>query len=519
MKKAILILAGLGLLVGKALAQEPRWQEISRGMVNARAVLVDANPKIIYLGTDRGIFKAADGGDSWRNVFSIGGDNHNINYLAFDEQDEKIIYAATGAGLYFSVNQGQRWSRIFRGKNSAESDCVNVLSLPRAIYLGTKSGLFESKDKGRSWRKVSGKLGDTRVYNIVCSLKEDNYIYVACVDGVFKSADSGVSWERIYATHPVENGAEPEEENEDRDEEARHSEVRYIAIDPNQPQNLYLATSRGIYWSKNRGNGWELLSEPGLLSRDIQFLLFSGKSKLYAAAKSGIFLYKEDGWRELSFNLSCRYVSFIGLDNEFNLYACTEKGLFKSSAKRVSLLQRGDLTSDYSNFEPSIEEVQKQAIKYAEVDPQKIIHWRKQARKKAILPQVSIGLDRNSGDLWHWEAGSSTKCDDDTLRRGRETLDWDVRLSWDLGELIWNNDQTSIDTRSRLMVQLRDDILDEVNKTYFERIRVKMELDNLQIEDKKKRFEKELRFRELTASLDALTGGYFSRQIRANNTA
>jgi len=64
------------------------------------------------------------------------------------------------------------------------------------------------------------------------------------------------------------------------------------------------------------------------------------------------------------------------------------------------------------------------------------------------------------------------------------------------------------------MVQLRDDILDEVNKLYFERIRVKMELDALQIEDRKKRFEKELRLRELTASLDGLTGGYFSGQIR-----
>jgi hypothetical protein len=43
-----------------------------------------------------------------------------------------------------------------------------------------------------------------------------------------------------------------------------------------------------------------------------------------------------------------------------------------------------------------------------------------------------------------------------------------------------------------------------------------MELDSLQIEDKKRRFEKELRVRELTASLDALTGGYFSNQIQAN---
>ncbi len=64
------------------------------------------------------------------------------------------------------------------------------------------------------------------------------------------------------------------------------------------------------------------------------------------------------------------------------------------------------------------------------------------------------------------------------------------------------------------MVQLRGDILDEVNKTYFERLRVKMELDSLSVEERKKRLEKELKLQELTASLDALTGGFFSQQLK-----
>jgi len=65
------------------------------------------------------------------------------------------------------------------------------------------------------------------------------------------------------------------------------------------------------------------------------------------------------------------------------------------------------------------------------------------------------------------------------------------------------------------VVELRDDILDEVTKLYFERLRVKMELDNLSIEERKKRLEKELKLQELTAMLDALTGGYYSQQIKA----
>jgi len=67
---------------------------------------------------------------------------------------------------------------------------------------------------------------------------------------------------------------------------------------------------------------------------------------------------------------------------------------------------------------------------------------------------------------------------------------------------------------SPIKVELREDILDEVNKLYFERIRLKIEIDRLSIEDRVKRLEKELRLEELTASLDALTGGYYSECLK-----
>jgi len=64
------------------------------------------------------------------------------------------------------------------------------------------------------------------------------------------------------------------------------------------------------------------------------------------------------------------------------------------------------------------------------------------------------------------------------------------------------------------VVQLRDDILDEVTKLYFERLRVRMELEECSPEDRRKILEKELRIKELNASLDALTGGYFCASLK-----
>ncbi len=495
------------------------WDDIGRGNLNLRTALVNPdNLKIIYVGSSNAVLKSEDGGETWRNSLSIKGQNRAVNFLLFDLADKNSLYAATGNGLFYSSNQGKNWSRTFKGKNSFENECTGLAILPYGIYLGTKAGVFLSKDNGRSWYKESGILGNNQILNISYNLSEPDYIYIASLDGVFKTSDAGKNWERIFVAHPVENTDENNEVIEDEDEPARLSDIKYVSIDPNNLNCLYIATSKGIYRSQNKGKSWDLLTDYGLLSKGVKFLLISLKSTIYAVAKSGIFEYTNERWHELSLGLTAEDIRFLAKDEQGNLYAACDNGLFKTNFKDTLGSNKNSVLELYYKDEPKISEVQKAAIKYAEVEPGKIIKWRQQAGKKALLPQVSIGIDRNTADLWHWEGGSTTKIDDDILRKGKDSVEWDVSLSWDLSELIWNNDQTSIDVRSRLMVELRDDILDEVTKLYFERIRVKMEMDNLTIEERKKRFERELKLEELTASLDALTGGYFSAHLPAKST-
>lgn len=496
---------------------EVSWQEVSRGIVNVKFVVVDpGNQKVVYLGSDKGLFKSADGGETWNNLLQVRGSNRSVNYLVFDKQVKNRIFAATAAGLYASSDAGKRWERIFQGKNYSEGSCTSVALVSNGILLGTNSGLFKSNDGGRSWHKETGKLGESQIFNITCSSIELSQVYIASTSGAYRSLDSGSSWQRIYFTKTSGQGSDFEDEVEGAQEEDFYSGVKYIALDPKNINTVYLATNRGIYKSSSQGLDWELFPDNGLLSRDTQFLALSEKSKVYAIAKSGLFVYQGDRWEEVSLGLPASIINFMGFDKEANLYVCTDKGLFRAALNFKLMSMSDDIVMEYTKGEPGIESVQQAAINYAEVNPEKIALWRKQACAKALLPEVNFGLDRNTTDLWHWEGGSTTKADDDTLRRGRDSLDWGVVLSWDLGKLIWNDDQTSIDTRSRLTVQLRNDILDEVVKLYFERIRVKMEMDSLQIEDRRKRFEKELRVKELTASIDSLTGGYFSKQINAN---
>ncbi|MFH0790442.1 MAG: YCF48-related protein [Candidatus Omnitrophota bacterium] len=496
------------------------WDNISGGNFDLNTILIQSgNSRVIYLGSNNAVFKTEDGGQTWKSILLINGQNKAVRFLLNDTEDNNSLYAATGNGLFYSLNQGESWKKIFRGKSYLEKECTTVAVLPSGIYLGTKGGFFISKDRGVSWHKQMGGLANSHILNIVVDRRETGYIYAACVQGVFMTKDSGQSWERIFAAQGrEENDGDDQEVDDDQDNEEQFSNIRYITIDRNNPDYLFLATSRGVYKSVDKGLNWNLLSSCGLVDRDVRFLLISPDSTLYALTKSGIFKYEGQRWQILSLGLEAGNVRALGLDKQGNLYAACDKGLFR--AKIVSY--KDSIISGYFKDEPEIDELQKAAIKYAEVEPEKVLRWRKQAAMSAWLPKLSVGMDHDknktvSSNIWGTYGTTTTTGkyyagpDDETRDNNRN---WNVSLSWELGDLIWNDAQTSIDTRSRLIVQLRNDILDEVTKIYFERIRVKMEMDNLRIEERKKRFEKELRLQELAASLNALTGGYFSSRIK-----
>ncbi|MCM8780368.1 MAG: hypothetical protein NC908_00370 [Candidatus Omnitrophica bacterium] len=510
-------------------AEDLVWRQISQELTDISAVTLHPdNPDIIYVGSSRGVFKTEDAGQTWRNIlFSQG----KVNFLLFDRDEGNSIYAATEKGLYFSDDQGRHWRRVFKGKNRLEDNCISIAVLPHQIYLGTRAGLFLSKeikkDDGRNWYKDPGILADIPVLAIAYRLEGSGsaQIYLANTEGVFR-AKAGL-WDKIFTAHLSEDDKDKfllEDTLEDHPDSASCSDLRYISIDPHNSGVLYLSTQKGVYKTEDDGKTWKPLSSQGLLSRDVRFLFVSSKRNLYAATESGIFRFDEEElrWQELSLRLMVKKINGLALDNQDNLYAATDKGLFKANLALLSQDDKYDVLAPYIKGEPGIREVHQAAIEYAEVSPEKIKQWRRQAAKRALLPRLSIDMDYDknktiSNSIW---GTYGTNCnpgkyfvgpDDTTNYRNRN---WSISLTWELGDLIWSDDQTNIDVRSRLMVQLRDDILDEVTKIYFERLRIKMELLNLPFQDKNKRCEKELKIQELTAMLDALTGGYFSRQLQ-----
>lgn len=516
-------------LVRESFASEIVWEEISKEKVNLSVVSVCAdNPRIIYAGLKGGILKSEDSANTWIPFFSVGGQNNSVNFLVFAPIDTAVLFAGTGKGLYCSRNQGKNWRRIFKGKNYLEGECLALAITPLGICLGTKGGLFVATKDGSNWQKVTAGIGDNPILSISCNPSQPNNIYAASDEDVFMSDDGGRRWDKIFTARMAGEDSQSEEAGEisAEAEEDTPAGIRFLRQAPNNADCVYVATGRGVYKSQNKGISWQSISNYGLLSQDVRFLLLSNQSQLFAATKSGIFEYRGSRWHELSVRLITEKVNFLDLDSRGNLYAACDNGLFRANigagADNRSGYKQESAMEIYYKDEPKISDIQNAAIKYAEVEPEKILRWRRQAAKRAILPKVTISADRDrnrtiASSIWGIYGNGTSPGryfagpDDETRYKNNN---WSVSLTWELGDLIFSDNQANIDVRSRLMVQLRDDVLDEVTKLYFERIRVKAELNNLSIEDRKKRFDNELKLQELTAQLDGLTGGYFSSRIK-----
>ncbi|MEE9591597.1 MAG: hypothetical protein V3W26_03705, partial [Thermodesulfobacteriota bacterium] len=298
-----------------------------------------------------------------------------------------------------------------------------------------------------------------------------------------------------------------------------------IVIDPADARKVYAGTSKGLLITEDGGLTWIVAGSSGLISRDIHHLVVSSSDPdgVYAATSRGVFRYSKVSkrWMELYKGLTSidiRSLAFEPLESKI-LWAVTKGGVFKTipmiqnATSKDEEVEAEKLLSNFTD-EPSVWELMEAAIRYAEVHPEKIERWRKAAAKSAWLPDLRVGYDK--GKDWqsstYFYSTTTQKYKDDDI-----TLDtdwsWSVSLTWELGELIWNDDQTSIDTRSRLMVQLRDDVLNEVTRLYFERRRLQIEMLYSPSKEIMDRIEKKLRLQELTADIDALTGFYLSKRL------
>jgi len=203
------------------------------------------------------------------------------------------------------------------------------------------------------------------------------------------------------------------------------------------------------------------------------------------------------------------------------LVAITSEGLVRNSFLPETLetpiwipsLERVDLFRALIQAEPTARDLHRAVIDDANVRNQKISRWHKESRVASLFPSFSFGRDFSRGNNINIDRGSSSVAD--IFVDGPDDTDegWDLDVKWNVGDFIWSSSQTSIDSREKLMVELRNDLLAEATRIYYERRRLQMEIVLTPSTDERDHLEKLLRMDELTALLDAMSGGAYGESV------
>ena len=160
------------------------------------------------------------------------------------------------------------------------------------------------------------------------------------------------------------------------------------------------------------------------------------------------------------------------------------------------------------NREPSIDRVRRDALQYAGLHQRLEAGWARRSRMAGLLPQLSIRTTRGRGsdsDLSRSSSGS------ERLAHGTDAdVSLEIRAVWELDRLVFDPAEIRAATLAERLHRARSVLLAQVNSTYYRRRRAQIELVYLQSSSPSERAVVAVEIEELTAQLDALTGGRFS---------
>ena len=174
---------------------------------------------------ERGVFRTVDGGENWEHVLKVSADTGAAD-ISLDPTNPRILYAAmwnhgrkpwfihsggTDGGIFKSMDGGDSWEKLKGGlPEMVGKIAVDVApSNPDRVYAllesePEKGGLWRSEDGGKSWSLINGhRVLHTRAWyyiHMAVDPQDENTVYVLNVP-LMKSVDGGKSWEKMKTPH------------------------------------------------------------------------------------------------------------------------------------------------------------------------------------------------------------------------------------------------------------------------------------------------------------------------------
>ena len=175
------------------------------------------------------------------------------------------------------------------------------------------------------------------------------------------------------------------------------------------------------------------------------------------------------------------------------------------------------------SHEPDIQSVQQAAIEYAGISDSRLSSLYTRAGISRLLPKSAYyqfryrdeDRSRKTNESQFDGGASEPKALKEVYyEQPLAYMQHDARASWELSGLIFNADQLRVAREMANASKVRDKLVGDVTKTYFERRKLQVAKVLNPADGIDGQLSQDLAIQEKTARLDAFTGGWFSAQLR-----
>jgi len=183
------------LFLSPALFSQTEWTSLN-GPAGGKITAIQLDPgnsNVILIGTDGGgVFQSFNGGGDWYPK-NQGLSNLHVRSLVFTYSEPRILYCGTDYGLFKSADFGESWTpSVF---DSLQIHAIKFHpAKPGYIFLGTNHGFYRSVDFGENWDRLATNIPAPQFFSILIHAADDHTLLVGTDDGVYLSADLGGSW-------------------------------------------------------------------------------------------------------------------------------------------------------------------------------------------------------------------------------------------------------------------------------------------------------------------------------------
>ena len=503
---------GFYLLITPARAE---WAKMSPSVPSAETIVDLAScqntPNCFYAATAHQIFRFEN--NQWqKTTLTLPPDESIVRMRTFSRTSH--LWIQTRESIFCLDPSSGKATKVYSATDP-EKYPLSFSAGSKNIWIGTSSGIWASQNSGKSWSKRSD-LAD----HLSVSLLFESSI------GLFFSANG--EWRVSEEASPqtlIKNFSFTDQPEEDSavsshpEEDARPYEAQAFFDFIETEENFYLASAKGVFQSRN-GFDWQLLPGSGLRAQPLSRLGWDQKNKrLFGISSEGFFVFDTEKQSWISQNnglaktdMRAALLIFPNVQpvaaNSEGLWAWKETSLVNHVAPENAVL-----FNELIRLEPSARDIHKQVIRYSDTGNEKIKRWHAESRLASLLPAFSLGKDwgtSNNIDLDRAGTGDPDRFIHGPWNKDRGA---DLDLSWSLGDFIFSSNQTSIDSRAKLNVDLRNDLLAEATRLYYERRRLQAETLRDPAPDEQAHLDRLLRIDELTSLLDALTNGFLSNKL------